>query len=126
MDLVVRCHETTRAFPASERYGRASQLQRAVVSVPANIAEGQAREHRKEFLHHLSIAHGSVAELETHIEIAKRVGYLESDAARLLFTQTEEVGRMINSLRRSLRQTGSEKSHLPTHHRELKTENREP
>jgi four helix bundle protein len=109
MDLVVRCYETTRAFPASERYGLASQLQRAVVSVPANIAEGQAREHRKEFLHHLSIAHGSVAELETHIEIAKRVGYLESDAARLLFTQTEEVGRMINGLRRSLRQTGSEK-----------------
>ncbi len=109
MDLVVRCYETARAFPASEQYGLTSQVQRAAVSVPANIAEGQAREHKKEFLHHLSIAHGSVAELETHIEIARRVGYLESDAAQNLFTQTEEVGKMINGLRRSLRQTRSEK-----------------
>lgn len=109
MDLVVRCYETTRAFPASERYGLASQLQRALVSVPANIAEGQARKHKNEFLHHLSIAHGSIAELETHNEIATRVGYLESDAARHLFIQTEEVGRMINGLRRSLRRIDSEK-----------------
>jgi four helix bundle protein len=69
MDLVVQCYEATRAFPASEQYGLTGQVQRAAVSVPANIAEGQAREHKKEFLHHLSIAHGSVAELETHIEL---------------------------------------------------------
>jgi four helix bundle protein len=104
MDVVVQCYETTRAFPPSEQYGLIGQIQRAAVSVPANIAEGQAREHRKEFLHHLSIAHGSVAELETHIEIAKRIGYIGAEVARHFFSQTEEVGRMINGLRKSLRQ----------------------
>ncbi len=104
MDVVVRCYETTRRFPASEQYGLTGQIQRAAVSVPANIAEGQARQHRKEFLHHLSIAHGSVAELETHIEIAKRIGYIGEEVAHRFFAQTEEVGRMINGLRKSLRQ----------------------
>ncbi|MDY0354416.1 MAG: four helix bundle protein [Sedimentisphaerales bacterium] len=109
MDLVVQCYDVTRAFPANEKYGLMGQIQRAAVSVPANIAEGQAREHRKEFLHHLSIAHGSVAELETHIEIASRIGYLKADVAHRLFGQTEEVGRMINGLRRSLRQARPQK-----------------
>lgn len=103
MDVVVQCYETTRKFPASEQYGLTGQIQRAAVSVPANIAEGQARQHRKEFLHHLSIAHGSVAELETHIEIARRIGYLGDAVADRFFGQTEEVGRMINGLRKSLR-----------------------
>ncbi len=103
MDVVVQCYETTRTFPASEQYGLTGQIQRAAVSVPANIAEGQARQHRKEFLHHLSIAHGSVAEWETHIEIAKRIGYVGAEPAHHLFSQTEEVGRMINGLRKSLR-----------------------
>lgn len=109
MDVVVECYEVTRTFPASEQYGLAGQTQRAAVSVPANIAEGQARQHRKEFLHHLSIAHGSVAELETHIEIAKRIGYVTVKTADRLFSQTEEVGRMINGLRRSLRRPGPSK-----------------
>lgn len=104
MDLVVQCYETTRAFPSSEQYGLTGQIQRAAVSVPANIAEGQARQHRKEFLHHLSIAHGSLAELETHIEIARRIGYMKPDTTHRLFSQTEEIGRMINGLRKSLRQ----------------------
>ena len=104
MDMVVQCYEMARAFPACETYGLTGQIQRAAVSVPANIAEGQARQHRKELLHHLSIAHGSTAELETHIEIAKRIGYIEAEVAQHLFSQTEEVGRMINGLRKSLRQ----------------------
>ncbi len=104
MDVVVQCYETTRSFPSSEQYGLTGQIQRAAVSVPANIAEGQARQHRKEFLHHLSIAHGSLAELETHIEIARRVGYMGDTVAHRFFGQTEEVGRMINGLRKSLRQ----------------------
>ena len=87
MDVVVQCYETTRAFPASEQYGLTGQIQRAAVSVPANIAEGQARQHRKEFLHHLSIAHGSVAELETHVEIAKRIGYIGADVAHHFFSR---------------------------------------
>ncbi len=105
MDVVVQCYETTRSFPASEQYGLTGQIQRAAVSVPANIAEGQARQHRKEFLHHLSIAHGSVAELETHIEIARRIGYIGDPVAHRFFGQTEEVGRMINGLRKSLCQS---------------------
>ena len=112
MDVVVRCYETTRSFPASEQYGLTGQIQRAAVSVPANIAEGQARQHRKEFLHHLSIAHGSVAELETHIEIARRIGYVGDGVAHCFFGETEEVGRMINGLRKSLRQPRPPEEHL--------------
>ena len=104
MDLLVECYRTSKEFPREELYGLTSQLQRAAVSVPANIAEGQGREHRKEFLHHLSIAHGSVAELETHLQIAERLGYLYSGEVQSLLTRSEEIGRMINGLRKSLRQ----------------------
>jgi four helix bundle protein len=104
MDLLVECYRTSKEFPREELYGLTSQLQRAAVSVPANIAEGQGREHRKEFLHHLSIAHGSVAELETHLQIAERLGYLNSGEVQSLLTRSEEIGRMINGLRKSLRQ----------------------
>ena len=67
MDLVVDSYKATRGFPKNELFGLASQMQRAGVSVPANVAEGRARRHNKEFIRHLSIAYGSLAELETHI-----------------------------------------------------------
>jgi len=67
MDLVVVCYQTTKGFPKSETYGLANQLQRAAVSIPANIAEGRERQHSKEFLQHLAIAYSSLAELETHV-----------------------------------------------------------
>lgn len=67
MDLVVDFYKATRGFPKNELFGLASQMQRAGVSVPANVAEGRARRHTKEFMRHLSIAYGSLAELETHI-----------------------------------------------------------
>ncbi len=73
VELVVQCYQITKGFPANEVYGLASQLQRAAVSVPANIAEGRSRRHNKEFIQYISIAYGSLAELETHIEIAKRL-----------------------------------------------------
>jgi len=111
MDVAVQSYEITRSFPSGEQYGLTGQTQRAAVSVPANIAEGQARQHRKEFLHHLSISHGSLAELETHVEIARRIGYIEDGVAHRFFGQTEEVGRMINGLRRSLRQPRTPKGH---------------
>jgi four helix bundle protein len=66
MDLVVAVYELSRKLPASERFGLASQMQRSAVSVPANIAEGYGRAHRKEYLNHLSIANGTLQELETH------------------------------------------------------------
>ena len=103
MDLVVECYKASKRFPREELYGLTSQLQRAAVSVPANIAEGQGREHRKEFLHHLSIAHGSLAELETHLQLAERLDYINSPDVQGLLTRSEEVGRMINGLRKSLR-----------------------
>jgi len=71
MDLVTECYRATQQFPKTEIYGLTSQLQRAAVSVPANIAEGQGRQHTKEFIQHLSIAYGSLAELETHLQIAQ-------------------------------------------------------
>ena len=76
MDLAAECYRITEGFPGHERYGLASQLQRAAASVPANIAEGQARQHTKEFLQFLSVASGSLAEVETYLLLAVRLNYL--------------------------------------------------
>ena len=102
MDLVVECYQITKKFPKSEIYGLTSQLRRAAVSIPANIAEGRERQHTKEFIQHLSIAYGSLAELETHILIGQRLNYLDSTQEKQLLEKTAEIGRMINGLRRSL------------------------
>ncbi|MFH1008589.1 MAG: four helix bundle protein [Candidatus Latescibacterota bacterium] len=102
MDLVVMCYQTTKTFPKSELFGLASQLQRAAVSIPSNIAEGRARQHSKEFLQFLSIASGSLAEVETHIQIAERLSYMESDTAKNLLDKAGGIGRMLNGLRKSI------------------------
>ncbi len=102
MDLVIMCYQTTKKFPRSEIYGLVSQLQRAAVSIPANIAEGRERQHSKEFIQHLSIAYGSLAELETHVQIAERLNYIEGSQLKKLLSKTSEVGRMLNGLRKSL------------------------
>jgi len=101
MDLVVMCYQTTNKFPKNEIYGLTSQLQRAAVSVPANIAEGRQRQHSKEFLRHLSIAYGSLAEVETHLQIAERLNYLDEDKMNMMLNETSEIGKMINGLRKS-------------------------
>ena len=103
MDLVVECYEETKEFPNSEIFGLTSQLRRAGVSVPANIAEGHARHYTTEYLRHLSIAYASLAELETHILIAQRLNYLDTSQSNTLLDITSEIGRMINGLRRSLK-----------------------
>jgi len=102
MDLVVMCYHMTKKFPKNEIYGLASQLQRAVVSVPANIAEGRQRQYSKEFLQHLSIAYGSLAEVETHVQIAGRLSYIGKDQIDKTLNRTAEIGRMLNGLRRSI------------------------
>jgi four helix bundle protein len=102
MDFVVDCHRVSRAFPKGEAYGLTSQLQRAAVSVPANIAEGQGRQHDKEFLQHLSIAYGSLAEAETHVQIACRLEYLDSRVESSMLAKAARIGRMLNGLRKSL------------------------
>ena len=107
MDMVVMCYQATKNFPKSEVYGLASQLQRAAVSIPANIAEGRERKHSKEFLQHLSIAYSSLAELETHIQIAQKLNYIDSIKKEQLLEKTAEIGRMINGLRKSIEKRGS-------------------
>ena len=103
LDLVVVCYRTAQCFPKTELYGLTSQLQRAAVSIPANIAEGQGRSHTKEFLNHLSISYGSLMEVETHLQIAQRLGYLEPIAVEAVLERCAEVGRMLNGLMQALK-----------------------
>ncbi len=102
MDMVVAVYELTSKFPARELYGLTSQMQRAAVSVPANIAEGYGRLHRGDYIHHLSIARGSLAELETHVALAVRLGFAKRSEAALLWNTAQEVGKMLSGMIRSL------------------------
>ncbi len=79
MDLVPMAYRMTRSLPKHEQYALADQIRRSVVSVPANIAEGQARRHTREFVQHLSIARGSLAELHTLLLVAERLQYLKRE-----------------------------------------------
>jgi four helix bundle protein len=103
MDLVVACYEVTHLFPAPEKFGLASQLRRAAVSVCANIAEGQGRGSSNEFVRFLLIARGSVAELETHITLGSRLRYIAAEDGDRLMAGAGDVARMLNGLLRSLR-----------------------
>ncbi len=103
MELAEKCYQVTRDFPRKELFGLTSQVRRAGASIPANIAEGQGREHTKEFLQHLSIARGSLMELETHLMLAQRVGLLEQDKLDNLLGLTDRTSRMLSGLRKALR-----------------------
>jgi len=98
MDLVCLVYEVTRAFPKEELYGLTSQVRRAVVSVPSNIAEGQARKSTAEFRNFLSFARGSMAEVETQLLIAARLRYLQESQLREIMILHEEVGKMISAI----------------------------
>ena len=111
MDLVQSVYEAVRAFPKEEIYGLTSQLKRAAVSVPSNIAEGQGRKSTREFLHHLSIAYGSLMEVETQILIAVRLEYLSQQDAERIIERTSEVGRLINGLSNALANKQTEAVH---------------
>jgi four helix bundle protein len=103
MTLVERCYVATKAFPRSEEFGLTSQMRRAAISIPANVAEGACRKSSAVFRNHLTVALGSQAELETCTEIARRLGYL-SEAARIeLVDHCARVGRLLNGLHHSLR-----------------------
>ena len=102
IEVVEAIYGITKTFPASETYGLASQMQRAAVSVPSNIAEGHTRQHRAEYLQFVSIAHASLAELETQIEIASRLDYITNKRAQKLFSEIDSLSRQIQSLRTAL------------------------
>lgn len=102
MDLAEECYKATRTFPREELFGMVSQIRRAAASIPANIAEGQGRQHTKEFLHSLSHANGSLLELETHLVLSSRVGLLDKDNLQTLLSFTDRIGRMLTRLRQSL------------------------
>ena len=102
MDLVTDVYKLTCAFPKEEVCGLTSQLRRAAVSVPSNIAEGQGRKGDGEFKHFLRLSLGSLMEVETQIIISKRLGYLEPSAAETVLRDTAELGRIMNGLIKSL------------------------
>ena len=102
MNLVEQIYLVTRTFPKHEIYGLASQMQRAAVSIPSNIAEGHTRAHSKEYLQHLSIARGSLAELQTQLEIALRLKYCSADDIGQLITQADSLGKQLYMLRNAL------------------------
>jgi len=102
MVLVEGVYRETASWPADERFGFTSQVRRAVVSVPANIAEGSGRNGSAELRHFLSIAHGSLWEAQTHRDIAERLGIMSPPIAASLSEQADEISRVINGLIRSL------------------------
>jgi four helix bundle protein len=102
IDLAVAAYRCTSTFPSSERYCITQQIRRAAISIPSNIAEGQGRYHRPEFLHHLSFARGSVQELETQLIIAERLEFPFGKAPESMSGLCDEVSRMLAGLRRSL------------------------
>lgn len=91
-------YDLTQKFPSQERYGLIRQLRRAAVSVPANIAEGAARNTRKEFIQFLHISQGSLSELDTHLELANRLGYLPTEQLKVLDAEMVKVDKMISGL----------------------------
>ena len=103
MDLVVTIYRITATFPTEERYSLVSQLRRAAVSVPSNIAEGQARSRTGDYLRHLSISVGSLSEIETQIQIARRLEYIPQDDEKRLLDACTAIGKMLGGLIRSLR-----------------------
>ena len=102
MALVVESYSVTRLLPKSESYGLIGQIQRAAVSIPANIAEGHGREHLGDYVRHLSFANGSLMELETHFLIAIELAYVREQTLTAM-SMASEVGRMLTGLTRKLR-----------------------
>ena len=103
MDLVTEVYRATGSFPRDEIYGLTNQLRRAAVSVPSNIAEGQARFSRKEFHHFLSLARGFLVEIETQLMIAQNLEYLTPQRVGALLVKAAELGKVLNGLIASIK-----------------------
>lgn len=102
MDLVVEVYTATDQFPKRQVYSLTDQIRRAAVSVPSNVAEGQAHFNKREFLHFLRHSSGSLAELETQLLLAERLNYLPGPSAQELLKRVHEVGRILGGLINSL------------------------
>lgn len=102
MAMAESCYRTTRGFPSYEQYGLTSQIRRAAVSIPANIAEGYGRESTPSFIQFLRISQGSTKELETHLMLAQRIEMLDTIDADRLLGECERISKMLRNLIRSL------------------------
>jgi four helix bundle protein len=103
MGLIEQIYRLTQGFPKQETYGLSSQVQRAAVSIAANIAEGNGRDSTREYIHHLAFSLGSLAEVETYLDVSLRLGYAKANAISILEGQCDEIGRMLRGLQKSLR-----------------------
>ena len=103
MELVVTIYRTTSKFPREERYSLVDQLRRAAISLPSNIAEGHGRSRTGDYLRYLSVAVGSLHELETQIQISRRLEYISIDVEKELLDACTAIGRMLGALIRALR-----------------------
>jgi four helix bundle protein len=103
MKLVTEIYAATHHFPSEERFGITNQLRRAAVSVPSNIAEGQARFSQKEFHHFLCQARGSLVEIETQLMIARDLKYIDPGKMEALLALTDELGKILNGLIASIK-----------------------
>jgi four helix bundle protein len=98
MDLVVDIYQATDSFPSQEKYSLIDQIRRAAISIPSNIAEGAARQTKKEFTNYLHIAQGSLSELDTQIELARRLGFLDNESLRIHDKRMERIDKTISGL----------------------------
>jgi len=97
-DLVSEVYKMTAAFPKEELYSLTAQIKRSAISIPSNIAEGAARESNKEYIRFLYIALGSLAELDTQLQIAKDLGFIKSDEYKKVSVKLNEIGKMLSGL----------------------------
>ena len=103
MELVAKVYRITLELPAAEQWGLVSQMRRAAVSIPSNIAEGYGRQATGEYRHHLSISRGSLLELETQVLLCEKLGYLEARSTKAMEAEIEQISKMMRSLINKLR-----------------------
>ena len=113
MGLAEAVYEVTGGFPKDERYGLVSQMRRASVSVPSGIAEGNGRAGTKEYLHFLSMARGSLAELQTQLLLSHRLGFITEEASNAILQRLNSVSFLLQSLRKALNAKMPRRTHSP-------------